>query len=64
MKYKSATETEEKLYEILAEVIVGETIIVTDDETYEPIARIVPRGKLSKRQKLRIASELLANNEN
>ena len=64
MKYLSATEIEERFYEIIAEVVKGESVIVMDDETGEPMARLVPRGKLSKSQKLRIASDLLANIEN
>lgn len=64
MKYLSATEIEERLYEIIAEVVKGESVIVTDDETGEPVAKIVPRGKLSKSQRLRIVSELLVNIEN
>ncbi len=49
MKYLSAAETEERLFEIIIEVIKGETIIVTDNETGEPIANIVPCGNPAER---------------
>ena len=58
MKYLSATETEERFYKAISDVVKGEIIIVIDDKTGEAIARIVPRGKMRGRQKQRIISKL------
>ncbi len=59
MKHLSKTDLEASLYEIIAEVVLGESVVVTDDTTGEPIAKLEPSGKLRNRQKLRIAAELL-----
>ena len=41
----SAAETEEKLDEVLVEVVAGETIVITHNDTGEPIARFEPCGE-------------------
>ncbi len=61
MKYLSATETEEKLSEIIEEVKRGEIIIVTDDKTGEPIAKIVPYSVPTDRHPNNFSSDLRLN---
>lgn len=42
MKYLPASEVEEKLFRLIREVANGETIIVTDNDTGDPVAQIIP----------------------
>lgn len=48
MKYLSAREVEAKLFRLVREVAQGETIIITDNETGEPIARLEPIDESSE----------------
>ena len=45
MKYLSASETEERLWEVLIDVAAGDSVIITDNETGEPIAQLEPCGE-------------------
>jgi antitoxin (DNA-binding transcriptional repressor) of toxin-antitoxin stability system len=45
MKHLSAAETEDRLWEVLIDVAAGESVIITDNETGEPIAKLEPCGK-------------------
>ena len=58
MRYSSAAEFEKKFDEIFADVVAGETIIITDNKTGEPIAEFVPSGMLGKSQRVKIAREI------
>ena len=58
MRRLSATELETRFDEIIAEVVGGDTIIVTDNQTGEPIAEFVPSGKFVKTQRYKIANEI------
>ena len=58
MRRISATELETRFDEIIAEVVGGETIIVTNNQTGEPIAEFVPSERLRKGQRVKIAREI------
>jgi antitoxin (DNA-binding transcriptional repressor) of toxin-antitoxin stability system len=50
MKYLPADEVEEKLFQLIVEVAQGETIVIMDNDTGDPIAQIIPIDGVSKMQ--------------
>lgn len=48
MEYLSAKEVEENLFRLIRKVARGETIVITDNDSGEPIAKIIPVEEISE----------------